>query len=150
MDSFNGKLPIHDGIDIISVGTSFLRFLEIAKILDLQVTVVTDNDKNVNALKKKYKDYLGDNKTANIKICFDEEEHEYEGKLENYNYNTLEPCIYRANTLDIMNQILGKEFSESDDLLKYMKYNKTEVALKIFNSDIKIKYPKYIEEAISK
>lgn len=150
MDSFNEKLPIHDGIDIISVGTSFLRFLEIAKILDLQVTVVTDNDKNVNALKKKYKDYLGDNKTANIKICFDEEEHEYEGKLENYNYNTLEPCIYRANTLDIMNQILGKEFSESDDLLTYMKYNKTEVALKIFNSDIKIKYPKYIEEAISK
>ena len=149
MDSFNGKLPIHDGIDIISVGTSFLRFLEIAKILDLQVAVVTDNDKNVNALKKKYKDYLGDNKTPNIKICFDEEEHEYVGKLENYNFNTLEPCIYRANTLDIMNQILDKNFSEADDLLRYMKGNKTEVALKIFNSIIKIKYPKYIEEAIS-
>ena len=48
-----------------------------------------------------------------------------------------------------MNQILDKEFSDSDDLLKYMKDNKTEVALKIFNSSIKIKYPKYIEEVIS-
>ena len=150
MDTFNGKLPIHDGTDVISVGTSFLRFLEIAKILDLQVAVVTDNDGNITSLKNKYKDYLGDNKTSNIKICFDEEVHEYNGDLKNYNYNTLEPCIYRANTLDIMNQILGKEFSESDDLLKYMKDNKTEVALKIFNSDIKINYPKYIEEAISK
>ena len=149
MDSFNGKLPIHDGIDIISVGTSFLRFLEIAKILNLQVAVVTDNDGNITSLKNKYKDYLGDNKTSNIKICFDEEVHEYNGDLKNYNFNTLEPCIYRANTLDIMNQILDKEFSDSDDLLKYMKENKTEVALKIFNSSIKIKYPKYIEEAIS-
>lgn len=149
MDSFNGKLPIHDGIDIISVGTSFLRFLEIAKILNLQVAVVTDNDGNITSLKNKYKDYLGDNKTSNIKICFDEEVHEYNGDLKNYNFNTLEPCIYRANTLDIMNQILVKEFSDSDDLLKYMKDNKTEVALKIFNSNIKIKYPKYIEEAIS-
>lgn len=149
MDSFNGKLPIHDGIDIISVGTSFLRFLEIAKILNLQVAVVTDNDGNITSLKNKYKDYLGDNKTSNIKICFDEEVHEYNGDLKNYNFNTLEPCIYRANTLDIMNQILDKEFSDSDDLLKYMKDNKTEVALKIFNSSIKIKYPKYIEEVIS-
>ena len=29
MDSHNGKLPINDGIDVISVGVSFLRFLEI-------------------------------------------------------------------------------------------------------------------------
>ncbi len=150
MDSFNGKLPIHDGIDIISVGTSFLRFLEIAKILNLQVAVVTDNDGNITSLKNKYKDYLGDNKTSNIKICFDEEVHEYNGDLKNYNFNTLEPCVYRANTLDIMNQILDKNFSEPDDLLRYMKGNKTEVALKIFSSNIKIKYPKYIEEAISK
>ena len=150
MDSYEGKLPINNGIDIISVGTSFLRFLEIAKILNLQVTVVTDNDGDISSLKNKYKDYLGDNKTANIKICFDEEVHEYTGDLKNYNYNTLEPCICRANSLKIMNTILDKEFSELDALLKYMKENKTEVALKIFGSKTKIKYPKYIEEAISK
>lgn len=150
MDSFDGKLPINNGIDIISVGTSFLRFLEIAKILDLQVAVITDNDGNITSLKNKYKDYLGDNKTANIKICFDEEVHEYNGDLENYNYNTLEPCIYRANSLETMNTILNKDFTELDALLKYMKENKTEVALKIFNSKTKIKYPKYIKEAITK
>lgn len=73
MDSFDEKLPIHDRIDIISFGTSFLRFLEIPKLLGLQATVVTDNDGNVAALKNKYKDYLRENKIDNITICFDEE-----------------------------------------------------------------------------
>ena len=48
-----GKLPIHDGIDIISVGTSFLRFLEIAVKLNKPTIVVTDNDGNLEALEKK-------------------------------------------------------------------------------------------------
>ena len=30
MRNNNGRLPIQDGIDVISVGTSFLRFLELA------------------------------------------------------------------------------------------------------------------------
>lgn len=32
----NGRLPIHDQVDVISVGTSFLRFLEIAAKLHTQ------------------------------------------------------------------------------------------------------------------
>lgn len=41
----NKKLPIEDGIDTISVkGLSFKRFLEIAKLLKKEVSIVTDND----------------------------------------------------------------------------------------------------------
>src|SRR5690606_16940218 len=67
----DGKLPIEKGIDIISVGTSFLRFLEIAEKIGTKVAVVTDNDGNVDALKKKYENYLADNAKENIEVCFD-------------------------------------------------------------------------------
>ncbi|WP_024822616.1 ATP-dependent nuclease [Aminobacterium mobile] len=149
MDSYNGKLPIYDGIDIISVGTSFLRFLEIAKILDLCVTVVTDNDGNIDAVNKKYSSYLEENRSGNINVFFDDVEYEYKGNLENYNYNTLEPCIYRANSLTVLNEVLNKSYINEDDLLNYMRQHKTEVALKIFESDKNINFPKYIKEAIS-
>lgn len=148
MDSHNGKLPINDGIDIISVGISFLRFLEIAKLLELRVSVITDNDGNIDALNRKYSDYLGDNCYENINIYFDDSTHEYNGSLENYNYNTLEPCIYRSNSMSILNEILNKSYEDPDDLLKYMKGHKTEVALKIFESDKAIEFPQYIKEGI--
>lgn len=65
-----GKLPIQDQIDVISVGTSFLRFLELADALNTPVVVVTDNDGDINALKKKYSNYLGGNAKPHIKICY--------------------------------------------------------------------------------
>ena len=140
------KLPIESGIDVISVGTSFLRFLEIAEKINIKVVVVTDNDGSIEALNIKYKDYLGENKKVNIKICFDEEE--YEGNMEKFNYNTLEPVILRANNLEILNKILGKNYKEENDLLKHMKKNKTECALKIFETDELINFPQYILDAI--
>lgn len=148
MDTHNGKLPINDGIDIISVGISFLRFLEIAKLLELRVSVITDNDGNIDALNKKYSDYLGENCCENINICFDNSTYEYNGSLENYNYNTLEPCICRSNSMTILNEVLNKSYENLDDLLKYMKGHKTEVALKIFESDKAIEFPQYIKDGI--
>ena len=147
-DSHDGKLPISDGIDIISVGISFLRFLEIAKLLELRVSVITDNDGNTDALNKKYSDYLGENSCENINICFDNNTYDYNGSLENYNYNTLEPCIYRSNSMSILNDVLNKSYDNIDDLLKYMKRHKTEVALKIFESDKAINFPQYIKDGI--
>jgi len=52
MKTHSDKLPIYDGVDVISVGTSFLRFLEIASRLNKRVAVVTDNDGDISALKK--------------------------------------------------------------------------------------------------
>ena len=149
MDFHGGKLPIQQGVDVISVGTSFLRFLEIAQLLQLNVSVVTDNDGNIEVLERKYSKYLEVNKKENINICYDQTVHNYNGKINEYNYNTIEPCILRSNSLDKMNRILNKTFSSEDELLQFMKNNKTEVALKIFESEEQIVYPDYIREAIS-
>lgn len=54
MVSHGGRLPIQDGIDIISVGTAFLRFLEIADKLHKDTAVITDNDGDITALERKY------------------------------------------------------------------------------------------------
>lgn len=46
IDSNDGKLPIQDGVDVISVKLTFKRFLQIAKLLNKDVAVVTDNDRD--------------------------------------------------------------------------------------------------------
>lgn len=144
------KLPIEDRIDVISVGTSFLRFLEIAERLNKAVIIVTDSDGDILALRNKYEQYLDPNAKPNIKICFDEEmdtgDLEIGGKK--FNYNTLEPKLLKTNGLTVMNGILGTDYSEIDDLHKYMKSNKTECALKIFDSAEEIIFPQYILDAI--
>lgn len=151
MRNNNGRLPIQDGIDVISVGTSFLRFLELASILNKKVSVVTDNDGDPNALKTKYSDYLGDNKQPNINICYDETVDTGTLKIgeKNYNYNTLEPKLLKANSLNLFNLIFGTQYANEDDLRKYMKHNKTECAMAIFNTSETIVFPNYIMEAIS-
>jgi len=146
MLSNNGKLPIEKGVDVISVGTSFLRFLEIAEKIGTNVTVVTDNDGNVNALNKKYENYLGNNAKQNIKICFDSNVDT--GNLQDFNYNTLEPKLLKANNRETLNKIFGTIYQNDDELQKFMKANKTECALKVFETTETIKFPQYILDAI--
>ena len=144
-----GKLPIERGADVISVGTSFLRFLEIAEKLMKPVAVVTDNDGNVGALENKYESYLGANTKAHIQICFEKTVNmrkEIDG--ESFNFNTLEPMMFVANGLATMNEILGKSFTEEEKLLKHMHANKTDCALKIFNFEKAVKFPEYLTAAI--
>jgi len=149
----NGKLPIQDEVDVISVGNTFLRFLEIAEKIKKPVVVVTDSDGDVEALKEKYKDYLEKNKKNYIKICFDETVDSGELKIDKrkaaFNYNTLEPKFLKVNGLSKLNEIFGTAHSEIDDMHKYMKGNKTDCALKIFDSGESIKFPQYILDAIS-
>ncbi|KNZ43460.1 ATP-dependent nuclease [Acetobacterium bakii] len=152
MDTHDGKLPIEDKVEVISVGTSFLRFLEIAKHLSIPVKVVTDNDGDISALEKKYEDYIGTNKKSNIEICYDNEEHI--GTLilgkdkKPFNYNTLEPLLLNENNLKMFNSIFNTSYTVEDDLHKYMKKHKTECALKIFSAKNKIKYPDYIKRSL--
>ena len=148
---YNNHLPIEDQVDVISVGTSFLRFLEIADALNLKVSVVTDNDGDVVALEEKYVDYIH-KKKKNITICYDEVVDEGTLTIGNkrYNYNTLEPKILKANSnnLSLFNRIFGTNYDKLEDLQRYMNHHKTEVALAIFNSDERIIFPTYIMEAI--
>ncbi len=135
----HGTLPLEDGVDVISVGTSFLRFLEIGKLLNLDIRVVTDNDGNVAACRKKYEDYL-DEKVENINICFDDDE----------KCKTLEPQLLKTNSLARLNKVLGKDFASDAALLSYMSENKTKTALKVFEFDGDLEFPDYICDAIKK
>lgn len=151
MNANEGKLPIEMGIEVISVGTSFLRFLEIAEKINKPVAVVTDNDGNVEALKKKYEDYLGEKAKPNISIHFDEAIDT--GTLvignKNFNYNTLEPKILKANNLTTLNTLFGTSYTTDDEMHKYMKSNKTDCAIKVFVSEDSIVLPDYILNSIS-
>jgi predicted ATP-dependent endonuclease of OLD family len=134
-----GKLPLEDGVDVISVrALAFGRFLEIGQLLKLNIRVVTDNDGNVAALKNKYESFLCDNKVENISICFDEDEA----------CKTLEPQLLKANSLKVMSAVLDRAFESDDALLSYMSKNKTEYALTIFNSNQNLNFPQYINDAI--
>ena len=117
------KLPIESGTDVISVGTSFLRFLEIAEKIKKPVVVMTDNDGDIEAIKKKYANYLGENAKDFINICFDEtvDAGDLEIGEKKFNYNTLEPKLLKANNLEIFNKIFGTNFTVINDLHKYMK-----------------------------
>jgi putative ATP-dependent endonuclease of OLD family len=146
----NGKLPIADGIDIISVGTSFLRFLEIASRLNKCVAVITDNDGDIIALECKYSEYIGDNTKKNIMIAYDKNNRTpSESIIINYNYNTLENLMLDANGLDKMNAILNTKYKNEDKLRIHMKNNKTDCALSIFQYDGTINFHDYIQKAIN-
>jgi predicted DNA binding CopG/RHH family protein len=104
--------------------------------LDLCISVVTDNDGKIEKLEKKYSNYLSLEK---ISIHYDLDER----------FNTLEPQLLKANSLEKMNEVLEKEFENKEELLNFMQSNKTDCALKIFNSPADINFPEYIENAIA-
>ena len=148
MDTHEGRLPIQDGIDVMTVGgVTFKRYLEIAKTLNKETAVVTDNDGNIEAVKKKYEEY---EEIPCIHICVDEVVDTGDLKLsdKNFNYNTLEPKILKENGRETMNCIFGTNYDTDDEMHKYMHAHKTDCAIAIFESATKIKYPKYIMRAI--
>ncbi len=148
MDANGGRLPIQDGIDVISVGTAFLRFLELAEVLKIPVAIVTDNDGDTTKIEKKYAAF---SKSSTVRICFDSVVDTglltISGKP--YNYNTLEPKLLKANDRTILNTVLGTSANTDDELRIHMRANKTESALAIFNSKTPITYPDYIMKAIA-
>lgn len=148
MDANDGRLPIQDGIDVISVGTAFLRFLELAKELKVPVALVTDNDGDPAALHRKYAAFKEE---ASIRICFDPvvDSGTLKVKDKPFNYNTLEPKILKANSLETLNKILGTDAKSEDDLRLYMRSNKTGCALAIFSATLAIAYPDYILQGIA-
>lgn len=137
----NGKLPIEDEVDVIAVGLSFLRFLEIAEKIRKPVVVVTDNDRDYeNKVQKKYRPY---NDCPTIRICADARN----------NLNTLEPQMADANSdrLDTLRTILGIEaetYPDTESISEFMQKHKTDWALKIFDTDKDIKFPQYILDAV--
>lgn len=136
------NLPIEDEVDVVSVGTSFLRFLEIAEKIKKPIAVVTDNDGDFeNKITGKYKPYED---SATIKICADS----------NNDLNTLEPQLVDANKdqLNVLREVLEikeTKYPDENSIIEYMKNNKTDCALKIFDTSKDVKFPQYILDAIS-
>lgn len=144
MEQNNGKIPIEDEIDVISVRSlAFKRFLDVAKKINQPVVVVTDNDGNFeNNITKKYKEYEN---IKTIKICADP----------NNDLPTLEPQIVEANShqLNTLREILGikkEKYPDKESIIEYMTNpkHKTDCALKIFDTSEAIEFPKYILDAI--
>lgn len=146
MDTHGGALPLDNGVEVISVGTSFLQFLKIADKLEIPTSVITDNDGDINALERKYGDYTGDNAKRHIKISYADETNA--GQLEEFNYNTLEPLLLKVNSLSSLNGALDKNYTTEDELLVHMHSKKTDCALKIFTSKNRIEYPDYIKKVV--
>ncbi len=146
MDTHDGVLPINNGIEVISVNNTYKRYIEIAKHLNKKIALVIDVDSNIDS-RNTLREELA-KETQDIKVFF-EENTPYTGSMEDYNNNTLEPLLLAYNSLEILNKIFGTDKKTPDDLLSYMRANKTECALAIFTTKEKIVYPKYITEAIN-
>ena len=134
----HGKLPIENGVDVINVrGLSFARFLDIAKELLKEVVVVTDNDGNYQLkVTEKYAPYNG---IPTLKICADADNLA----------TTLEPQIAKHNALALLNKIMGTTFAEKAQMIEHMINNKTDCALKIFESQEALVFPPYILDAVA-
>lgn len=149
MDAHDGRLPIQDGIDVISVGTSFLRFMEIAVLIGKPVVSVTDNDGDIESLEKKYENFpfITSVEAEDLQTVSYPERLLPEGNREKVNYNTLESEIYSSAGYEALGRILDKITPDRDKSLNYMENHKTDVALAIFDSNDKIEYPEYIIRA---
>lgn len=133
----HGKLPIDDGIDVINIrGLSFKRFLDIAKELEKQVVVITDNDgdykKNIT---DKYAAYSAVNA---IKICASNDN----------SAPMLEPQFVKCNDLSVLNKAFGESWKNKQEAIDFMVSNKTEWSLTVFETTEIITIPSYIQDAI--
>lgn len=142
----NGKLPIEDGIDVITVNAlAFKRYCDIALSINKNITIVTDNDGNIQEnILDKYGEYL---EKKEITICYEEDE----------TLNTLEPAVLYANTengnvTDIFINAISKNGSMKgksiEEIKAFMLKNKTEWSMRVFDYSENIKYPQYIMDAI--
>lgn len=128
------KTLIENNIHVISVGgTSFPRYLDIAKLLRIKTAVITDNDKNYQEkITKRYSKYNIDN----ISIFADKDEKRY----------TFEVCIYEDN-IEICDELFSTK-GRKLPIQEYMLKNKSEVAFQLLeNKSTDLKIPEYIEKA---
>lgn len=132
----HGRMPIEDGVDVISVNSlAFKRFLQIAVKLSRTTDVVTDNDGDVAALQRKYANYLT---STLVTVQYDDDEAA----------RTLEPQLLKKNGLAVINAVLGKSFSDDGSAIDYMTSHKADTALRFFETDVDWSPPDYVARAI--
>lgn len=141
MQKNDNKLPIEDGIDVISVQSlAFKRFLDIANLLEKNVAVITDNDGDfATNITNKYNSYFG---SKHILISADNRNE----------LNTLEPQFFDVNKHDLpkLRSVIGypSTYTEDQKIIDYMINQKTDWALKLFEADEVLEYPNYIKTVV--
>lgn len=123
-----------DGVHVISVGgTSFNRYMELARNLKIKVAVIRDNDGDYQ---KKCIEYYESFTSDEIRVFFDENNDRY----------TFEVCIYQDN-MDLCDTLFYNKKSQKN-ILERMLDHKTETAFKLLDEAIdKVNTPSYILEA---
>lgn len=131
------RRPIEDGVDVISVrGLSAKRYLDLAIPLQRETVVLADND--------------GDHATKVDARFADYAMHPFLtlARSDDDTLRTLEPQLLGANGRETVNTILGTSHATDNELLAYMKANKTEVAVQFHDTTTPVTWPKYVEDAI--
>lgn len=134
-NKITGQKPEDLDIHIISVGgTSFKRYLELAKLLDIRTAVIRDNDGD-------YQNYCIDNYVnftdGKIKIFSEKENNKY----------TFEIVMY-TNNQTICDELFSSG-RKSLSVQEYMLKNKADVAFELLDKNgNEITVPSYIRDAI--
>lgn len=124
-----------DSVHVISVGgTSFKRYMELAKALGIRVAVIRDNDKDYQSkCVDNYADYVADN----IQVFSESDNSRY----------TFEVCMYQDNKKVCDGLFSGGNIKKEP--LEFMLDNKAESALRIVDKHSEdLKVPNYIKQAI--
>jgi len=133
------KLPIMDGIDIITVNAlAFKRYCDIALLMKKPLSVFTDNDGCIASnIMEKYKEYMDKDG-----LCFFYEDNEELRTIElsvlNTNLNNDEPTTSFKNAISKNGSMMNKS---KDEILSFMLNNKPEWAFRVFDSEEEIQYP---------
>lgn len=128
--TISSHIPEEDDVHIIDVcGLSFKRYLEIAKLTDSKIAVLTDNDSNAreNCIDK-YEDYADE---KNIQVFFESDNTK----------RTFEIVLFEDNR-GLCESLFGKKPQD------YMLNNKTEAAYRLLTQEQPIVVPNYIKRAI--
>ncbi|KAB2684758.1 ATP-dependent nuclease [Brucella pseudintermedia] len=132
----DGISPDEDGVHIISIdGTSFKRYLELAKILGIKVAAIRDNDSDFQTnCVANYENYT----TESINIFADTDN----------NRSTFEVCMYQDNREKC--ETLFSEGRKKLTVQDFMLKNKTDAAFQLLCAHgASLAVPDYIQKAIT-
>lgn len=136
MDQHDGRVPGADGVEVVSVGLSHRRFVELVYGSGVRIAIIRDNDGQLPAdLAKQFADFTGDGL-----VTF----HTHADP----DVGTLEPAMLEANGLDWVSEICKRRFTSRDEALAFMKRNKTTFALNVLETALPVRMPAYILDAI--
>lgn len=132
-----GRTLQEDGVHVISVGgTSFRRYLELAKLLHVRTAVIRDNDKDFQRnCVDNYDEFAA---TSHIRVFADRDNER----------STFEICLFQDNREHCEKYLSSPRRKQST--LEYMLSNKTDAAFRLLRSaGDALVAPQYIREAIA-